>query len=53
MHVETLIYNIFRPQVVTPAWLAECYRNGRTVEETPFYCLELPPLEAASPNLKG
>ncbi|XP_063404919.1 DNA topoisomerase 2-binding protein 1-like [Mytilus trossulus] len=49
--IELLTSNTVRPQVVSPAWLAECYRNGRTVDEAPFSCLDIPQPESESPKL--
>ncbi|KAJ8307553.1 hypothetical protein KUTeg_015637 [Tegillarca granosa] len=43
----------FRPHVVSSVWIAECYKQGKTVDEEPFYCFELPALDSGSPKLKS
>ncbi|XP_060078060.1 DNA topoisomerase 2-binding protein 1-like isoform X2 [Ylistrum balloti] len=43
----------FRPYVVGAAWLAECYRQGNTVDEQPFICLEYESDISTSPKIIG
>ncbi|XP_061181170.1 DNA topoisomerase 2-binding protein 1-like [Saccostrea echinata] len=51
--LETLKTATFRPHVVTPVWMAECFRQGYTVNEDPYRLPEFPPLDPQSPHLKG
>ena len=46
------LYYIFRPFVVSAMWLAECYKQGQTVSEEGYTCLDLAPTEEA-PKVKG
>lgn len=47
------LHNDFRPHVVTPVWMAECFRQGFTVNEDPYRLPEFPPLDSQSPQVKG
>lgn len=47
------LHNDFRPHVVTPVWMAECFRQGFTVNEDPYRLPEFPPLDPQSPQVKG
>ncbi|XP_062568872.1 DNA topoisomerase 2-binding protein 1-A-like [Saccostrea cucullata] len=51
--LDTLKTATFRPHVVTPVWMAECFRQGYTVNEDPYRLPEFPPLDPQSPHLKG
>lgn len=51
--LETLKTAAFRPHVVTPVWMAECFRQGFTVNEDPYRLPEFPPLDPQSPQVKG
>ncbi|XP_033732968.1 LOW QUALITY PROTEIN: DNA topoisomerase 2-binding protein 1-like [Pecten maximus] len=43
----------FRPHVVGAVWLAECYKQGHTVDEQPYICLDYETDLSASPKIKG
>ncbi|XP_078332044.1 DNA topoisomerase 2-binding protein 1-like isoform X2 [Crassostrea virginica] len=51
--LEMLRNAVNRPHVVTPVWMAECFRQGFTVSEDPYRLPEFPPLDPQSPNVKG
>ncbi|XP_041372354.1 DNA topoisomerase 2-binding protein 1-A-like [Gigantopelta aegis] len=51
--IKQLRENHLKPFVVTPSWLAECFTEGRRVDEEQHQCLELSPLdEPTSPVQK-
>lgn len=43
----------FRPHVVKAVWLAECFKQGHTVDEQPYICLEYETELTTSPKIKG
>ncbi|GAB6032026.1 DNA topoisomerase 2-binding protein 1 [Chamberlinius hualienensis] len=48
-HRKTLLEGHFRPHVVSLAWLKESVNSGKTIDENPFYCLDLPVIKQISP----
>ncbi|KAK3106422.1 hypothetical protein FSP39_019639 [Pinctada imbricata] len=51
--IETLKTATYRPHTVTALWLAECYKQGHTVDEENYLSPELPPPVTESPKLAG
>ncbi|XP_033099642.1 DNA topoisomerase 2-binding protein 1-like isoform X2 [Anneissia japonica] len=49
-HIQLVMSSDFRPEVVTVEWLVECYKQGSTVSELPYICLDVPTTHVVSPQ---
>ncbi|XP_055995895.1 DNA topoisomerase 2-binding protein 1-like [Ostrea edulis] len=50
--LEMLRRATYRPHVLTPVWMAECFRQGFTVSEDPYRLSEFPTMDPQSPQGK-